>query len=106
MKKHIEFDLPVLPGSISTAKSRCGKPGCVCKERSPRLHGIYYRWTGFIGGKRTTITISKAVAQECRKRIERFRKLQKVIEALTRKAVAHAPWAVNSKRNRVTRLKK
>ena len=105
MRKYIEIDLPVLPGSISTAKSRCGKPGCVCKERSPRLHGVYYRWTGFIGGKRTTRTISKDVAQECRKRIERFRKLQTVIEALTRKAVTHAPWVMDYKK-RVTRLKK
>ena len=106
MRKYIEVDLPVLPGSISTAKSRCGRPGCVCKERSPRLHGVYYRWTGFIGGKRTTRTISKDVAQECRQRIERFRKLQRVIEALTRKAVAHAPWAMDSKKKRVTRLKR
>jgi hypothetical protein len=40
MKKHIEFDWPILSGSISTAKSQCGKEGCACKtRRSPRLHG-------------------------------------------------------------------
>ena len=64
MKKTIELEWPILPGSISTARSRCGKARCACKLRSPRLHGIYYRWTGFIGGKRTTKTVSKEVEIE------------------------------------------
>ena len=98
MTKHIEFDLPILPGSISTARSRCGKLGCACKSRSPRLHGPYYRWTGFISGKRTTKTISKDVAQECKRRIERFRKLQKTIDALAAEAVANAPWTPKAKK--------
>ena len=59
MKTTIELEWPILPGSISTARSRCGKAPCACKLRSPRLHGTYYRWTGFIGGKRTTKTGSK-----------------------------------------------
>ncbi len=51
---------PILPGSVSTAKSQCGKPNCACKASPPKLHGTYYRWTGFLKGKRTTKTISKA----------------------------------------------
>jgi hypothetical protein len=96
MKKTIEFEWPILPGSISTARSRCGKAPCACKLRSPRLHGIYYRWTGFIGGKRTTKTISKEVAQECLRGIRNYRRLQRDIEALLRKALAEAPWASRS----------
>jgi hypothetical protein len=96
MKKTIEFEWPILPGSISTARSRCGKAPCACKLRSPRLHGIYYRWTGFIGGKRTTKTISKEVAQECLRGIRNYRRLQRGIEALLRKALADAPWASRS----------
>lgn len=93
MKKHIEFDWPILPGSISTANSQCGKEGCACKKRrSPRLHGTYYRWTGFIDGKRTTKTISKEVAQECERRINNLRKLQHEINALLAQALAKAPW--------------
>src|SRR5580658_7424956 len=34
---------PILPGSISTANSRCGTPNCVCKASPPKLHGTYYR---------------------------------------------------------------
>jgi hypothetical protein len=50
---------PILPGSLSTAKSQCGKPNCACKTSPAKLHGTYHRWTGFIAGKRTTKTISK-----------------------------------------------
>src|SRR5215471_21047999 len=94
MKKRIAFDWPILPGSISTANSRCGSPGCACKKKKlPRLHGTYYRWTGFIHGKRTTKTISKEQARECKKRIKRFRKLQKEIDAILKQALAVAPWS-------------
>ncbi len=96
MKKTIELEWPILPGSISTARSHCGKAGCACKSRSPRLHGIYYRWTGFIGGKRTTKTIGKEVAQECIRRIRNFHRLQRGIETLLREALHSAPWTSRS----------
>lgn len=92
MKKTLEFEGPILPGSVSTARSRCGKAQCACKLRPPRLHGTYYRWTGFIRGKRTTKTLSKEEAQECLRRIRNYRKLQRDIETLLRKALANAPW--------------
>jgi len=93
MKKRIDIDWPILPGSISTARSQCGNKGCACrKKRSPRLHGTYYRWTGFIDGKRTTKTISRETAQECKRRIKKFRKLQKEIDALLAQALRNAPW--------------
>jgi hypothetical protein len=94
-KKRIAFDWPILPGSISTANSRCGTAGCACKKkRSPQLHGTYYRWTGSIDGKRTTKTISREMALECKRRIKRFRRLQKAIDALLTQALANAPWSV------------
>jgi hypothetical protein len=97
MKKHIEVDWPILPGSISTANSRCGTKGCACKKRrSPQLHGTYYRWTGFIDGKRTTKTISKEVALECKRRIKKLRRLQQQIDALLTEALRSAPWLPTS----------
>ena len=83
---------PLLPGSVSTAASTCGKPNCACKARPPRLHGLYYRWTGFLRGKRTTKTISKEVARECQRRIKNYRKLQRAIDKLLAQALAEAPW--------------
>ena len=88
----LEIAVPLLPGSISTARSTCGKPHCACKGKPPRLHGLYYRWTGFIQGKRTTKTISKEVAKECLRRIKNYRRLQRQIEQLLAQALAQAPW--------------
>ena len=97
MQRYIAFDGPVLPGSVSTAQSRCGKPKCACRGKPPRLHGPYYRWTGFIGGKRTTRTISREAAMECQRRIRRFRELQQKMERVLRESLASAPWAAGAK---------
>jgi hypothetical protein len=84
--------LPLLPGSVSTAQSTCGKPHCTCHATPPKLHGLYYRWTGFIQGKRTTKTLSPQEARECQKRIHRYRALQNKMTQLLRQALQHAPW--------------
>jgi hypothetical protein len=89
---NLKVQLPVLPGSLSTAKSTCGKPNCACKATPPKLHGVYYRWTGFLQGKRTTKTLTKEQAQECRRRIQNYRKLQRQIDRLLAQARAQAPW--------------
>jgi Family of unknown function (DUF6788) len=89
----IVADGPILPGSISTAKSRCGKANCACKARPPKLHGTYYRWTGFIAGKRTTKTISKEMAEECERRIENYRALQSKLDQIVEEALTNAPWS-------------
>jgi len=88
----LKVQLPLLPGSVSSAASTCGKPHCACKADPPKLHGIYYRWTGFSSGKRTTITLSKAEAHECQRRIGNYRKLRKQIEKIVAKSLMNAPW--------------
>lgn len=84
--------MPLLPGSLSTARSTCGKPHCACKAKPPKLHGPYYRWTGFLEGKRTTKTLTPAQARECRHRIARYRTLEKQLHQLLRRALQEAPW--------------
>jgi hypothetical protein len=59
----LHITLPLLPGSLSTARSTCGKPNCACKAKPPKLHGPYYRWTGFLAGKRTTKTLTLGQAR-------------------------------------------
>jgi len=100
MNTIIKFDEPILNGSISTAKSKCGKLNCACKARRPKLHGTYYRWTGIIRGRRTTKTISVDVARECKKRIARYLKLKKKIDLLLEQALKDAPWVPVSKKGR------
>ena len=89
---------PLLPGSISTATSTCGKPNCACKARPPKLHGVYYRWTGFLTAKRTTITLTAAQARACQRRIKNYRKLQQQIDKLIQHALTQAPWTVSNRR--------
>lgn len=91
-KIYLQAKLPLLPGSLSTAQSTCGKPNCACKKTPPKLHGPYYRWTGFIHGKRTTKTLSPQQARECKKRIGNYRALEKQVDQVVRKAVKQAPW--------------
>jgi hypothetical protein len=88
----LQLTLPLLPGSLSTARSTCGKPNCACKAKPPILHGPYYRWTGFLNGKRTTKTLTREQARQCRQRIANFRALEKQIQRLVRQALKAAPW--------------
>ena len=83
---------PILPGSVSTAESQCGKPNCACKQRPPKLHGTYYRWTGAIDGKRTTKTISEEEAKECQRRIQNYRVAQAEFDRILVDALKNAPW--------------
>ena len=83
---------PILPGSVSTANSQCGKPNCACKANPPKLHGTYYRWTGFIAGQRTTKTISKQQAEECQRRIKNYHALQHQLDQILEDALTNAPW--------------
>ncbi len=91
-KIFLQVDLPLLTGSISTARSTCGKPNCACKATPPKLHGPYYRWTGFIQGQRTTKTLTPEQARECKRRIGNYRALEKKLHALLRQAAQTAPW--------------
>ncbi len=88
----LQITVPLLPGSLSTARSTCGKPHCACKAKPPKLHGPYYRWTGFLEGKRTTKTLTPEQARECRQRIARYRALEQQIRQLLRQALQEAPW--------------
>ncbi len=88
----ITFRGPILAGSISTAKSQCGKPNCACKEDVKNLHGTYYRWTGSISGKRTTKTITKEMAEECKRRIRNYKILEKKIKKILDEGNDNAPW--------------
>lgn len=96
MKINLKFDGPILPGSISTAKSRCGKLGCACRAKKPKLHGPYYRWTGIINGKRTTKTISRETAIECEKRIARYEKVRRQFDDVIASAIEQAPWNISA----------
>ena len=35
----------VLPGSLTSRRTRCGRRGCKCMADPPELHGPYWQWT-------------------------------------------------------------
>jgi hypothetical protein len=91
----ISAPAPILPGSISVAHSTCGRKHCACHTDPEKLHGPFYRWTGFIKGKRTTKTIDEDTARECQKRIDNYKKLRSEIEKALANALDAAPWINN-----------
>jgi hypothetical protein len=91
-KMTISVKLPLLPGSLSTAQSTCGKPNCICKAQPPKLHGTYYRWTGIVEGKRTTVTLSAQEAKECGRRLRNYKTVKKVIDKMLQQGLKNAPW--------------
>lgn len=83
---------PILPGSISVARSTCGRKHCACHHDPKKLHGPFFRWTGFIKGKRTTRTIDEATAKECQLRIDNYKILLEKLNILLAEALDNAPW--------------
>ncbi len=88
----ISIEGAILPGCISTAMAKCGKAGCKCQTDETQRHGPYYRWTGKIDGRATTITLTKEEAKECEKRIKNLRRLQEKLDQATKEALDAAPW--------------
>jgi hypothetical protein len=88
----ITVTLPILSGSISTARSTCGKTQCACHQDPAKRHGVYYRWTGLLHGKRTPKTLSQEEARACQSLIQNYRALQRSIDALLQQSLAQAPW--------------
>jgi hypothetical protein len=89
---------PILPGTISTAHAKCGKPTCRCRQDPNYSHGPYYRWTGWIDGRATTKTVSEETARECQRRIENYKQLQKKIDKTIADALDRAPWTQAQKK--------
>lgn len=82
----------ILPGTISKAKAACGSTLCKCKKNKKFWHGPYYRWTGIIENKRTTITLTKKISLECKRRIKNYRNFKKKIQKILTLSIRSAPW--------------
>lgn len=95
-KRSIDLAWPILNGSVSTAVAKCGQENCRCHTDKTAMHGPYYRWIGNINGKKTTKTVTKKVAEECRRRLRNYERLQSMIAQLIAEAIDSAPWAQSS----------
>ena len=86
-----------MQGSVSQTSGKCGKKNCRCKREPDYTHGPYYRWTGKVNGKQTSVILTKEEAVECRKRIRRWRALERKVATLAKKGMLGAPWQFSKK---------
>jgi hypothetical protein len=66
----------VLPGTITSRRTRCGRPGCKCMADPPQPHGPYWQWTRKVAAK----TVGRWLSGE--------------------QAADYEPWIVNHRRIR------
>ncbi|MEW6073310.1 MAG: DUF6788 family protein [Planctomycetota bacterium] len=73
-------------GSLVRRSMPCGKPGCRCQAKPPRLHGPYYQWTRKASGKTVTVRVSRSEAQLFKRWIDNGRRLDKLVGQMERVA--------------------
>lgn len=83
---------PILTGSVVSLMAPCGKKNCRCHSDKDKQHGPYYRWTGVINGKRTSVALSPDVFEECKQRIKNYRLLLAELERAALLALNNPPW--------------
>ena len=72
----------VLPGSIVTRRTHCGKAGCRCMADPPEPHGPYYQWTRKVAAKTVGRWLSADQASEYESFVENHRRLKELIGRL------------------------
>ncbi len=66
-------------GSLVPRFMPCGKPGCHCLARSPKLHGPYNQWTRKIRGKTVTVRLTQNQARRLSEWIANSRRFDSIL---------------------------
>jgi len=72
----------VLPGSITTRRTHCGRPGCRCMADPPEPHGPYYQWTRKVAAKTVGRWLSPEQAADYERFVENHRRLKELLARL------------------------
>lgn len=72
----------VLPGSLSSQLTHCGRPGCRCMADPPRLHGPYWHWTRKVAKKTVGRWWSKEQADDYQTWLDNGRRLKELVGRL------------------------
>lgn len=72
----------VLPGSITTRRTHCGRPGCRCMAHPPEPHGPYYQWTRKVAAKTVGRWLSPQQADEYERFVANHRRLKELLGRL------------------------
>ena len=97
-KKVINFDWPIIDGSVSTAYAKCGQKNCRCHTDPKAMHGPYYRWIGNVHGKKTTRTIEPKLAKEIRQWMKNYEQLQLQVAELIKEVLVSEIWKRDGKK--------
>jgi hypothetical protein len=72
----------VLPGSITTRRTRCGRDNCACHADPPTLHGPYWQWTRKIAARTVCRWLSPAQREDYQTWIDNDRRLRDLLGQL------------------------
>ena len=81
VKRQLQAQGPMRPGSLSRQYNVCGKPGCRCKDpKHPRRHGPYYQLNYVYRGKKTSRFIRREVLKQVQAELANYKKFRRLIE--------------------------
>lgn len=78
----------ILPGSITSRATHCGRPGCKCMADPPRPHGPYWQWTRKVAAKTVGRWLSDGQASEYQAWIDNHRRMRELTSRLEALGIA------------------
>ena len=91
----------VLPGSLTSRRTHCGRPGCKCMADPPEPHGPYWQWTRKVAKRTVCRWMGEDQAAEYRSWVANDRRLHELVvrlEAIGVTAVEADPRSVRHPR--------
>jgi len=94
VKRQLQAQGPMRPGSLSRQYNVCGKPGCRCKDpKHPRRHGPYYQLNYVYRGKKTSKFIRPEILKQVQAELANYKKFRRLVTG--RMKTSHR-WAVQN----------
>lgn len=78
----------VLPGTITSRLTHCGRPGCRCMADPPRPHGPYWQWTRKVRAKTVGRWLSADQAADYEPWVANHRRIRELLSRLEAIGVA------------------
>ncbi|HUA67250.1 MAG TPA: DUF6788 family protein [Candidatus Saccharimonadales bacterium] len=81
IKRQLQAQGLMRPGSLSRQYNVCGKPGCRCKDpKNPRRHGPYYQLNYVYRGKKTSRFIREEVLRQVRSELANYKQFRRLTD--------------------------
>ncbi len=93
----------VLPGSITSRVTHCGRPGCRCMADPPRPHGPYWQWTRKVAAKTVGRWLTPEEAADYQPWVANDRRLRELLARLEAIGTAAVEADPRSTRRRASR---